>query len=65
MSDTDTVVDRLLARGQVAVLCKVTPITVTRWANTGKLAPVRTPGGHRRYSAAAVYALKASREAKR
>ena len=28
--------------------------TVTRWAVSGKLTSIRTPGGHRRYSAAEV-----------
>jgi DNA-binding transcriptional MerR regulator len=27
----------------------VTPTTVTRWANRGRLECRRTPGGHRRY----------------
>jgi len=28
---------------------RVNPKAVTRWANAGKLSPVRTLGGHRRY----------------
>jgi len=33
----------------VAALLFVDPKTVTRWAMAGKLAAIRTPGGHRRY----------------
>jgi len=36
---------------------RVDPKTVTRWAQAGKLASVRTLGGHRRYRAADVEAL--------
>lgn len=39
----------LLTPGEVADLFRVNPKTVTRWANAGKLTPVRTLGGHRRY----------------
>lgn len=38
-----------LSRSQVADLFSVSPSTVTRWAEEGKLAHVRTLGGHRRY----------------
>ena len=34
---------------EVAALFRVDPKTVTRWADAGKLTPVRTLGGHRRY----------------
>ncbi len=34
---------------EVAALFRVDPKTVTRWAESGKLAPIRTLGGHRRY----------------
>ena len=30
---------------------RVDPKTVTRWAKAGRLTCIRTPGGHRRYSA--------------
>ena len=40
--------DELLTPGGVAALLYVDPKTVTRWANTGKLPAIRTPGGHRR-----------------
>ncbi len=35
----------------------VDPKTVTRWARTGLLQPVRTLGGHRRYPADQVHKL--------
>jgi excisionase family DNA binding protein len=42
--------DRLLTPAEVAVMLRVDPKTVTRWAKAGKLSSIRTPGGHRRYS---------------
>lgn len=47
----------LLTPGEVADMFGVDPRTVTRWANSGKLHPLRTPGGHRRYRASEVYDL--------
>ena len=47
----------LLTPAQVAALFRVDAKTVTRWARAGRLEPVRTPGGHRRYRAAQVHAL--------
>ncbi|MEZ4556572.1 MAG: BldC family transcriptional regulator [Caldilineaceae bacterium] len=41
--------DAYLTRAQVAELFSVSPSTVTRWADEGKLTCVRTLGGHRRY----------------
>jgi excisionase family DNA binding protein len=41
--------DRLLTPAEVATLFRVDPKTVTRWANTGRIKSVRTPGGHRRF----------------
>jgi excisionase family DNA binding protein len=38
-----------LSRGDVARLFGVSPSTVTRWARTGVLPAVRTPGGHYRF----------------
>jgi excisionase family DNA binding protein len=40
-----------LSRSEVARLFGVSPSTVTRWARTGLVASVRTPGGHYRYRA--------------
>lgn len=39
----------LLTPAEVAVLFRVNTKTVTRWAQAGKLAAVRTLGGHRRF----------------
>lgn len=41
----------LLTPDEVARIFRVDPKTVTRWAKTGKLSCIRTPGGHRRYLA--------------
>lgn len=49
--------DELLTPGEVAKCFKVDPKTVTRWAAAGKLASIRTPGGHRRFRASEVKAL--------
>jgi len=40
-----------LSRGQVAGLFGVSLSTVTRWARTGMIPSVRTPGGHYRFRA--------------
>ncbi len=40
-----------LSRREVARLFGVSLSTVTRWARTGLIAAVRTPGGHYRYRA--------------
>jgi excisionase family DNA binding protein len=53
----------LLTPGEVAVMFRVDPKTVTRWARDGKLASIRTLGGHRRYREAEVRArLAGSRQ---
>jgi excisionase family DNA binding protein len=49
--------DELLTPAEVAVMFKVDPKTVTRWAKAGRLTSVRTLGGHRRYRATEVRAL--------
>lgn len=41
--------DRLMKPGEVAALFRVDPKTVTRWAQSGKLASVTTPGKHKRF----------------
>jgi excisionase family DNA binding protein len=51
--------DELLTPAGVAALLYVDRKTVTRWAQTGKLASIRTPGGHRRYLRADVLAIRA------
>jgi excisionase family DNA binding protein len=54
--------DSLLTPAEVACMFAVDPKTVTRWAKAGKLASVRTPGGHRRYREAEVRGLLAAGE---
>lgn len=49
--------ERLLTPGQVARLFSVDPKTVTRWAKSGKLHPIMTPAGHRRYREAEIAPL--------
>ena len=41
----------IFSRGEVARLFGVSVSTVTRWARTGLLPAVRTPGGHYRFRA--------------
>jgi excisionase family DNA binding protein len=41
--------ERLLTPGEVAALFRVDPKTVTRWAASGRIRSIRTPGGHRRF----------------
>ena len=49
--------DKMLTPSEVAQAFGVDPKTVTRWAKQGKIAAVRTLGGHRRYRASEVRAL--------
>ena len=49
--------ESLMTPAEVAALFRVDPKTVTRWAVAGKLAAVRTLGGHRRYRASEVVHL--------
>lgn len=46
-----------LTPSEVARLFAVDPKTVTRWAQEGRLATIRTPGKHRRFSRAQVEEL--------
>lgn len=46
--------DALMTPSEVAVLFRVSPKTVTRWARAGKLTAIRTLGGHRRFRAGEV-----------
>ena len=50
--------ETLLTSGQVATLFRVTPKTVTRWAEAGKLPAIRTLGGHRRFPAREVLRVR-------
>jgi excisionase family DNA binding protein len=49
--------DRLLTPSEVASLFRVDPKTVTRWAASGRLRSLRTPGGHRRFRESDIRAL--------
>ncbi|MEV1245181.1 BldC family transcriptional regulator [Nonomuraea sp. NPDC049750] len=49
--------EALLTPAEVANMFRVDPKTVTRWAKAGKLASIRTLGGHRRYRETEVRAL--------
>lgn len=46
-----------LTPGQVAAMFHVNPKTVARWASSGMLDSIRTPGGHRRFREADVVEL--------
>lgn len=47
----------LVTPAEVALVMRVDPKTVNRWANAGKIRSVRTGGGHRRLFADDVIAL--------
>lgn len=47
----------LMTPAEVAAVFKVDPKTVTRWAAAGRIASIRTPGGHRRFYRDEVEAL--------
>jgi excisionase family DNA binding protein len=49
--------EHLLTPGEVALLFRVDPKTVTRWAAAGLIGSVRTPGGHRRFRESEIRAL--------
>ena len=57
MASTSTAAETLYTPSEVASLFRVDPKTVTRWAKQGRLTPIRTLGGHRRYRAAEVEQL--------
>jgi excisionase family DNA binding protein len=48
---------QFLEAGKVAKLLHVSPKTVARWSNEGKLPYVRTLGRHRRYDPRVINAL--------
>jgi len=62
LSNRDTEVEVLLTPSEVASLFRVDPKTVTRWAKAGKLTPIRTLGGHRRYRKSEVQSLLGKQE---
>jgi excisionase family DNA binding protein len=51
--------DDLLTPREAAALLGVRTTTLARWAREGRLTPLRTPGGHRRYPRSAVMAVRA------
>ncbi len=51
--------ERLLTPGEVALMFRVDPKTVTRWASAGRIGSIRTPGGHRRFRESEVRVLLA------
>jgi excisionase family DNA binding protein len=51
--------DAAMAPAEVAQLFSVTPQTVARWADSGRLPFFRTLGGHRRFRREDVMALAA------
>jgi excisionase family DNA binding protein len=51
--------EALLTPQEVAMMFRVDPKTVTRWAKAGRITSIRTLGGHRRYREAEVRALLA------
>ena len=53
---TRVIGEELLTPEEVASLFRVDSKTVTRWAKQGKLHPIRTLGGHRRYRLAEIEA---------
>ncbi len=57
MKNDKALEDRFMTRAEVAELFHVSPSTVTRWAEAGKLPSVKTLGGHHRYETKAVLEL--------
>ena len=50
-------VDRLLTTGQVAVMFRVNPRTVNRWASEGRLGSIVPAGAHHRVRETEILAL--------
>jgi excisionase family DNA binding protein len=49
--------DSLLTPGEVASLFRVDPKTVTRWAASGRITSLKTPGNHRRFRVGEIRAM--------
>jgi len=47
----------MLTPAELATMVGVDPKTVSAWARDGRIAAVRTPGGHRRFPPATVLAF--------
>lgn len=54
--------NELMTPAEVAALFRVDPKTVARWAKQGRIASIRTLGGHRRFRREAVMALLLEQE---
>jgi excisionase family DNA binding protein len=54
--------DSLLTPAEVAAMFRVNRKTVTRWARSGKISAIRTPGGHHRFWASEVRQYMAEME---
>jgi excisionase family DNA binding protein len=52
--------DDLLRPREVAEIFGVRTTTIARWAREGRLTPLRTPGGHRRYRRGAILRVLAA-----
>lgn len=52
--------DDILTPGEVAAMFRVSVVTVAAWADLGRLAHFRTPGGQRRFRRADVDAFLAA-----
>lgn len=48
----------LMTPAEVAAMFRVSPKTVARWSRSGRLTAMRTVGGHRRFRADEVAALR-------
>lgn len=57
MTTDESAEERMLTPGETARLFGVAEQTLARWARTGKVPSIRTPGGHRRYREAVIRAL--------
>ena len=51
-------IEQLLLPWQAAKLCGVTVHTLARWTREGRLSYIFLPGGHRRYRAGDVLAMR-------
>ena len=54
--------EELMTPAEVGAAFRVNPRRVREWADQGKLKPVMTPGGHRRYRVAEVKAIMEGRQ---
>lgn len=50
--------ENLMTPAEVAAMFRVSPKTVARWSRAGRLTATRTLGGHRRFRADEVKALR-------